>query len=859
MTLMQNSKRFGLPLLALGAMLLAGTATFAQDADDGARAQEVSEDDSALTINGRRPLKGDPVTLGFDNVSIEKTIPFIVESTGKVVIPQKAVLGKTVTIVNDQPIPRNEALDLLFMALQQADVAVVETELVISLRLIEELDRQDVPVLGPMERVADRRDLGNMYRKVFAMSNASAENVGEILQEALPSYAEMLVDADSNQIVVMGNIAMLQRLETLVDALDRPSAAELETETFRLRYADAELIAENIEELYSADDAAGGSGADDRRAQFMRAMQGRFDPRGGRGGQEEQQSSTATSEHLRVTANLQQNSVTVIAEPRVIEQIREQIDEEWDRPIPDEAVIPKTYDLQHSDPLKIADLLSSLFEEVQATRTSSGSEPVGRLTGQFTFQAIEESNRLVVVAKNSENLKIIDELIEDLDRPQTAGLPELVELKHADAEDLAEQLNALLAEDGTLAEISRAEEGLSLDDSSESPFASDSSSSDTSSTQQTDSISFWWQRSRASEDERSASNMVGKIRIVPITRQNALMILGPPEYHASLLKFIELLDRPGRQVLIRAVIAEITLEDATALGLRWSNSANIFDGTTFDNRVGITGGIDVTQNEVFGGLFDTSVLNANINLNVLLDALDQRSGIQILSEPRIFTGDNQEAVFFDGQDIPFVTDSQTTDTGNVVNSFDYRSVGIQLRVRPRITKERNVDLRVNIELSSIREGETLFGGFIVDRRETTTQLIVGDSQTVVISGILRQQEDIINRKVPLLGDLPLIGALFRSTSRSTTNTELVAFITPIVVESTLGEDGIDFNELDELNEEPRQRLEELREQMLENAPTGPVDQHIIWSTPIEDDEDEDVQDADEPAAEETDPPSPDED
>ncbi|MFG0252332.1 MAG: secretin N-terminal domain-containing protein [Phycisphaerales bacterium JB038] len=847
---MRNSQRLFLPALALGAMLCAGGASFAQEAEDGPRAAEASGADVALTINGRRPLKGDPVTLGFDNVSVEKTIPFIVESTGKVVIPQKAVLGKTVTIVNDQPIPRNEALDLLFMALQQADVGVVETADVISLRLIEELDRQDVPVIGPDERVADRRDLGNMYRKVFALTNSSAENVGEVLQEALPSYAEMLVDADSNQVVVLGNVAMLQRLEVLVDALDRPSAAALETETFRLRYADAELIAENIEELYSADEATSGSG-DDRRAQFMRMMQGRFDPRSGRGGPEEQQASTATSENLRVTANVQQNSVTVIAEPRVIEQIREQIDAEWDMPIPEEAVIPKTYDLEHSDPLKIADLLSSLFEEVEATRNSAGSEPVGRLTGQFTFQAIEESNRLVVVAKNSENLKIIDELIEDLDRPQTAGLPELVELKHADAEDLAEQLNALLSEDGTLAEIGRAEAGLSLDDSSESPFASDSSGSDSSSEQQTESISFWWQRSRASDEERSASNMVGKIRIVPISRQNALMILGPPEYHASLLKFIELLDRPGRQVLIRAVIAEITLEDATALGLRWSNSSNIFDGTTFDNRIGVTGGIDVTENEIFGDLFDTSVLNANIDLNILLDALDQRSGIQILSEPRIFTGDNQEAVFFDGQDIPFVTDSQTTDAGNVVNSFDYRSVGIQLRVRPRITKERNVDLRVNIELSSIREGETLFGGFIVDRRETTTQLIVGDSQTVVISGILRQQEDVINRKVPLLGDLPLIGALFRSTTRSTTNTELVAFITPVVVESDSGEDGFNFQELEELNEEPRKRLEELREQMLENAPTGPVDQHIIWSTPIEDDEDEDQAESDEPDADNT--------
>jgi type II secretory pathway component GspD/PulD (secretin) len=241
-----------------------------------------SDQVSELTINGRRPLKGDPVALGFDNVSIEKTIPFIVESTGKVVIPQKSVLGKTITVINDQPIPRNEALDLLFMALQQADVAVVETDRVVSLRLIEEVDRQDVPVIGPAERVEHRRDLGNMYRKVFALSNGNAANVGEIIGDSIPPYSKLLVDEESNQIIMLGTVAMLQRYEKLIDSLDRPSAVQLETKTYRLRYADAELIVENIKELYSDDESSSGRSQNprDRMAQIM--MQ-RFQGRGGPG------------------------------------------------------------------------------------------------------------------------------------------------------------------------------------------------------------------------------------------------------------------------------------------------------------------------------------------------------------------------------------------------------------------------------------------------------------------------------------------------------------------------------------------------------------------------------------------------
>ncbi len=797
----------------------------------GNETTQVDEETSALTINGRRPLSGEPVALGFSAVSIEKTIPFIVESTGKVVIPQKAILAKTITVVNDMPIPRNEALDLLFVAFQQADVAVVETDKVISLRLIDEVDRQDVPVIGPHERVEHRRDLGSMYRKVFALRSASAENVGELLTDSLPSYAKLLIDTESNQLVVLGSIAMLQRIEKLIDALDQPAAVSLETETFRLRYADAEIIAENIEALYGPEGSGQSAGASSSRDRYMRMMVERYDPRSrSSGGSQPARGEagtarpTMTSENLRVTANVQQNSVTVIAESEVLEQIRVQINTEWDLPLPEEAVIPRIYDLEHSDPLKIKDLLTGLFEESPATRNQPGTEAVGRLTGQFTFEAVEESNRLVVISRNTENLKVIDELVSQLDRPQTAGLPKLIELKHANAEDLAEQLNALLSLEGTLAQVKRSEEGLSQGVSGESPFATSSSTSTSESDTPTETISFWWQRSRPQTDERSASNLVGKMRIVPVSRQNALMILGPPEYHESILTFIDMLDKPGRQVLISAVIAEITLEDATALGIRWSNSSGIFGTTAMDNRVGATGDIGITQNDALGRLFDTSVLSANVDINILLDALSQQTAIRILSEPRIFTGDNQEASFFDGQDIPFVTDTQTTDTGNIVSSFDYRAVGIQLRVRPRITNERNVDLRVNIELSSIREGETLFGGFIVDRRETTTQLIVADGQTVVISGILRSQEDIINRKVPLLGDLPLIGALFRSTTRSTTNTELVAFITPIVVEN--------YGEVEELNEPMRERLDDMRNELMEDAPQGPVDQDLLLGTPV---------------------------
>ena len=749
---------------------------------------------------GRRTMDG-MTRLMFDDVPVSEIVNFLVETTGKVVIPQSELLSRKVTILNDEPIPRSRALDYVILALQQHQIAVVETETYVTLRDIAEVVRQDVPVIGPDQSTLTRTDLGNIAEKVYRLNNSSAANFEDTLEDALPDYASLAIDEDSNQIVIRGNVALLQRMEKLITSLDQPASDSLETETFMLRHADAEQIAENIRELYEDDDSSTDNNQRGGGGGFSF-----FGRRGGNDGENNGSSSAAssTSKNLRVTANTQQNSVTVLAEPAIIDQVRRLVREVWDEPLPEEAVVPRIYDLENSDPIKVRDLLEGLFGTPSSDGDASSSQGVGRLAGQFSFQAIPEASRLVVVAKSPDNLFVIDEIIDGIDKPQTVGLPEIIELKHASAEELAEQINALLAEEGTLAEIQRAETGLSEDDSSASPFASDAQ--DTQDTQQqtdADTMQFWWQRARPPVNRRGASNLVAKIRCVPVWRQNAVMVLSPPEYRTSVVDLIQQLDQPGRQVLIAAVIAEISLEDAFSLGLRFS-SENITP-TNSDNAILFNSTTQSTEEDPFGNIFDSSVLDANVDLNVLLQALDQDTDLNIISEPRIFTADNQEAEFFDGQDIPFITDTQTTDTGALTESFEYRAVGIQLRARPRITVNRDVDLRVNLELSSIQPQATLFGGFIVDRRETSTQLIVADGQTVVISGILRSEDSEILRKVPFLGDIPLLGALFASTEQQTVNTELVAFVTPYVVDNP--------SEVDDLNRDDRKRLRELRDQL----------------------------------------------
>jgi general secretion pathway protein D len=281
------------------------------------------------------------------------------------------------------------------------------------------------------------------------------------------------------------------------------------------------------------------------------------------------------------------------------------------------------------------------------------------------------------------------------------------------------------------------------------------------------------------------------------------MVTAPPEYKDSIVTLVSQLDKPGRQVLISAIVAEVSSEDSEAYGLRWSSQT--INPTNGDNAISIGNNATGTANNWAGSIFDTSVLNTSVDLNILLQALAQKQGVSIMSEPRIFTSDNQEAEFFDGQDVSVPTNSQTTDNGTVTQSFDYRSVGVQLRVRPRITIQGDVDLRVNLQLSSIAPDRGPNNSFIFDRRQTTTQLIVKDAQTIVISGILRSEDSDILRKVPLLGDIPLIGLLFQSREKQKVNTELLVFITPVVVNNTTDLDGV--------NAPYRERLQQYRKDL----------------------------------------------
>ena len=625
--------------------------------------------------------------------------------------------------------------------------------------------------------------------------------------------------------------ATAQHYQRLIDELDT-NFITVKTVTFRLAYADATAVADQIWELFEPSDAAqSGSPA---RAPRAPAGAGRNNQRGPAGGGVSGTPAGVAGPgpvvELRVSVNVQQNSVTVSAEPEKLDAITELIEKHWDLPRSKNTF--RVYTLHHTDPIKMRDLISTLLgsggasSRNQAGRTGgaqagrAGGQPGGGAAGGagisevlgdiYRVEAYPDNNTIIVLSKTQEALDYLDAFIAANDLPSTVGLPQVVELKHANAVGLADELNVLLAEAGTGSGLVRPGEGLTAEglgglgssgtDSGGATTGGDRSGTTGGAGGGGGTIEFPWQRARPRDDQAPESSLIGKVRIVPIVRQNALAVLAPVAQRHAIVEIIRQFDRPGRQVMISAVIAEVQLTNDLALGLRFSSTP--ISPTFSDNAIGGSVGFAGTNENVASNLFDTSVLDVNVDLNVILQALSQKTNVRILQEPRIFTADNQEASFFHGQDIPFITQSNTTDIGGLTQSFDYQEVGVLLNVRPRITVERDVDMEIRLMLSAVVPGQTLFGGAILDRRETNTKVIVKNAQTIVLSGLLKDLDSKVTRGIPLLSDIPWLGEVFKSHENSKSTSELVAFITPIVVDNPSEND-------DNFNKQERESLRDM--------------------------------------------------
>ncbi len=264
------------------------------------------------------------------------------------------------------------------------------------------------------------------------------------------------------------------------------------------------------------------------------------------------------------------------------------------------------------------------------------------------------------------------------------------------------------------------------------------------------------------------------IQIDPETR--SIVVIADPETNEQVRRVIESLDQPKPQVLIKVLFVEVTHRRGMDLGADLLHTSA--SGDVRESRAQTAWGVAA---EMEGGFWR---LLTN-DFDVTLRAMAERGQLEVLSRPAILARNNQEAVIVVGEEVPFVTNSRVTDTGSVFNTIEYADVGIILRVTPFILSDDQVELIVAPEISTLTDktvpvSETVRAPVIAQRRAETV-VVTPNGRTVVIGGLMESQKKQSVRKVPLLGDIPLLGALFRRSVTEDVKKELVIFLTPYIV------------------------------------------------------------------------------
>jgi general secretion pathway protein D len=411
--------------------------------------------------------------------------------------------------------------------------------------------------------------------------------------------------------------------------------------------------------------------------------------------------------------------------------------------------------LEHASASEIVKIVGALNQGAQQAEGGGGGPRV-------TVVADERTNSVLVTGDKTDRLRY-RALITHLDTPlEEGGDTQVRYLRYTDAVDLATKLQSQYS--GTGAQAAAAKDA--------APPA------------QRGDVSIW-------ADEST----------------NALIITAPPKTMKSMMAVIDKLDIRRAQVLVEAILVEVSSDKAAELGVTWAvgdaDLDNVAGLTKFDNTTGVTGiagailgggdtdtGSTANVGQLIGNGLSMGIgrlSDSGLSFVALIEALESDGSSNIIGTPVLVTLDNEEAEIQVGQEVPFVT-GQYTDTGasggnssvNPFQTIQREQVGLTLKITPQINEGNAVRLKVEQEISSLLPSAQAVD-LITSNRSINTSVIVEDRGTLVLGGLIQDQITERQQRVPILGRIPLIGALFRSDSTTTQKTNLMVFIKPTIL------------------------------------------------------------------------------
>lgn len=445
---------------------------------------------------------------------------------------------------------------------------------------------------------------------------------------------------------------------------------------------------------------------------------------------------------------------------------------------------------------------------------SQSAAPLRRAPTAPKIIADSRTNSLIVIATPSV-IMAAEDLIATLDIPTPEGRGQIhvYYLEHADAEELAQVLTAQAAE------IERTQAAAA---SAAAPRQGRN------------------QPQQAAQRRRTAPASTGTtplgITITADKPTNSLVITAPPEAYAVLKEIIEKLDIRRSQVLVEALFAEVTIGAANQVGVEWrviddpDGGTQVFASSTGSSQTGVLN--DLTTSAllasptglIIGALRNTININGTeiLNIPAVLRAFDGNSDVNILATPNLLTTDNEEAEIVIGEERPFLRTSQndSTDVSVSTRTFEFRDVGITLRMTPQISHGKTVRLNLFVELTAFVD-EAEVGAVTTTKRSTQTTVVADDGQTIVIGGLIREDNNEAQTQVPCVGNAPLIGWAFRQQAQSQRKNNLLIFITPHIL-NTPG----DIHRITEHKRQQSDRAQEIEEHLRSNQPQDNLE-HLL--------------------------------
>ena len=477
--------------------------------------------------------------------------------------------------------------------------------------------------------------------------------------------------------------------------------------------------------------------------------------------------------------------------------------------------------LQHAIAADLAPLVARLIDSGSGTgSTGTGAGAQGQTDTSFktTLLAEPRSNSLVLRAANPARVAQVRALVAKLDQAPAPGSSaahgniHVVYLKNADATKLAITLRAAMSAIAGNASAATGSAGGSASAASASSSASTNAGmGNTSSMGAGGGLGASGPMGNANANQPSTG---GQIQADPST--NSLIITAPEPQYRQLRAVIDKLDGRRAQVLVESLIVEVNANKLAEFGIQWQSVlGNKGDGTvgligTNSNKsganiIGVMAGIaqGATKLGETAGTLGRGLnlalaprINGQYYLGALANFLQNSGDSNVLSTPNLMTLDNEEAKIVIGKNVPFPTGSYTNTGGNngAVNPFttvERKDVGLMLRVRPQINENGTVKMSIYLEVSNI-DTATLGdkNGPTTSKRSIESNVLVEDGSIIVIGGLLEDSYSQAEDKVPVMGDIPVLGNLFRSENRERKKTNLMVFLRPVVVRDAATSDSL---------------------------------------------------------------------